>query len=92
MPPLDFATIRPGAVYTPREVAELMRVAVGTVIDWIERGALPAMPRIVPRARYRILGSALLAFAGLQPTPQTRAAADRSKRAAADREAIRRMK
>lgn len=91
MPDLDFSTIRPHAVYTTREVAELLRVTNGTVLGWIERGTLPALPRMFPRARYRILGAAILALTGVQaPTAESPAA--RSKRAAADREAIRRMK
>lgn len=32
-----------GRVYTTQEVAELLKVTVRTVQDWIKRGKLPAM-------------------------------------------------
>lgn len=89
---LDFSTINPHRVYTTREVASLMRVRVERVVEWIEQGALPAMPRLLPRSRYRILGSTLLALAGVSASQSTETPAARTKRAAAAREAIRRMK
>lgn len=94
MPDLDFSTIRPHQVYTTREVALLMRVSVERVVEWIEQGALPAMPRMLPRSRYRyrILGSVLLALSGVSASQPVESPAARSKRAAADRDAIRRMK
>lgn len=91
MPALDFSTIRPAEVYTTREVASLLRYSVEHVVELIEKGALPALPRMLPRSRYRILGSAVLALTGVQAAPVKTPAA-RAKRAAADREAIRRMK
>ena len=92
MPDLDFSSIRPHQVYTTREVASLMRVSVERVVEWIEQGALPAMPRMTPRSRYRILGSTLLALSGVTASQSVESPAARTKRAAADREAIRRMK
>lgn len=92
MPDLDFNTIRPHSLYTTREVASLMRVSVERVVEWIEQGALPAMPRLMPRSRYRILGSVLLALSGVSASAPVESPAARTKRAAADREAIRRMK
>lgn len=92
MPDLDFSTIRPHAVYTTREVASLLRYSVEHVVELIEAGALPAMPRLMPRSRYRILGSTLLALSGVSAAAPVESAAARSKRAAADLEAIRRMK
>lgn len=90
--PLDFSQINPSAVYTVGEVAELFRVDVSSVRHWIDLGDLTSLPRTAQRGRHRILGGAILALAGLTPTPPVETPQTRSKRAAADREAISRMK
>jgi len=89
---IDFSQVRPAEVYTTRDVAALLRVSNDTVLDWIDRGALPTLPRMLPRSRYRILGSVLLSLAGVRASQPAETPTARSRRAAADRDAIRRMK
>lgn len=93
-PPItSFAQIVADEVYTVRDVATLMKRREETVIDWIQNDKLPALPRLSEKARYRILGSVILAhLGGFVPAPAAGETPEqRSKRAAANREAIRRL-
>lgn len=56
-PSLGSIDVRPNAIYTLREVCQLLGVAPGTARRWIKAGRLPAAQ--IGRA-YRVLGSQLL--------------------------------
>ncbi len=85
--PTGFSQIVPDRAYTYAEVAGLFRRKRTVVYDWIKA------EKIVPLANVRmILGAEILRFAGLSEPPQkSETRSERSRRAAADREAIRRL-
>lgn len=84
---IGFADIRPDQPYTFAEVAALFRRSRTVVYDWIKA------KKIVPMANVRmILGAEILRFAGLsEPPRKSETRAERSRRAKADREAIRNL-
>lgn len=92
MPLTDFTQVKPGEVYTAADVASLLKVKRDAVHNWIEQGMLPALPRMLPKSRYRILGATILSLFGVPATPTDETPEQRAKRAAADLDAIRRMK
>lgn len=93
-PPKDFREINPAAVYTAEEVAELLRLTVTTIREWVKAGKIGCLPRHGPKAPIRILGSTILGLLGEQgrtlPGP-TETRTERRKRAEADDAAIKRL-
>lgn len=61
------------ALLTPAEVASLLRVSTQSVLNWVERGALPAvtLPHLPDQKRreYRIHPDWLRAALGGEPLP-----------------------
>lgn len=68
---MDASDVIPGRVYTPREVAEVLRLSPSAIRDRVQAGTLVALPR-VGNQPIRVLGSEVLRVLGLptvQPKP-----------------------